>query len=190
MKLSLKILTIFIVVATIFALSSCNKSDIPDGMIEIGTEFTGYHFYVPDNWTNNSNGGFVAAKLDDGSSVSLQTMTLGGVFENNSGYVFYVGSDTYSSIDEYFKNVYSKNLSDTFVKYVLKEEYTVNQKFGDVERCAKYIYEITIDDTEFMFEQIFTINGMNMYLFTYTSKASTFDSHLEDISKIVKNFKF
>ena len=190
MKNIIKIISLLLIISSIFMVSSCNKSDVPDGMIEIGTEFTSYHLYVPESWTDDSKGGFSSAKTEDGSNISLQTMSLSGVFENNGGYIFYVGNETFSSIDEYFKNVYSKSLSSTFTNYNLKEEYTQNQTFGKSDKCSKYVYEISVDEKTYVFQQIFTINGSNLYIFTYTAEESKYETHLDDVVSITKNFLF
>lgn len=190
MKLIKKSLILILILSSLLLLVSCNKSDVPKDMIEIGTEFTSYRFFVPNTWTEDSNGGFVSAKTQDGSSVSLQTMSLNGVFENNSGYVLMIGNVSYSSIDQYFKDSYIKDLESTFSNFSLKEEYTANQTFGNCDRCAKYVYTITTGEIEYTFQQIFTVYGSNMYIFTYTAKTSNYESHLEDVLNIVKNFKF
>lgn len=191
MKNIIKILAIVLLFGIVFVFTSCGEQEqIPKGMIKISSDFIDYKLYVPDSWTEDISNGFVSAYASDKSNISIQTMSLSGVFENSGGYMFYVGNNTYSSIDEYFKNSYAKDLESTFAEYKLVEEYTTNQKFGNSEKCAKYVYTINTNGITYKFMQIFTISGGNMYIFTFTAAEDNFDSHVEEVNKIITNFSF
>ena len=171
-------------------ITACNKENIPNGMKKISSDFINYKLYIPEDWEENIKTGFISATAQDSSNISIQTMSLSGVFESGSGYVFYSDNISYSSIDDYFKNNYIKKLQNTISSFELKEEYTSNQTFGKSDKCAKYVYALIVDETEYTILQIFTIYGSNMYIFTYTATSSNFDSHISDVNKIIDNFAF
>lgn len=175
----------------ILALASCSgKDQPPKGMKKLSSEFTNFNFYIPEEWTENISTGFVSAYAKDLSNISIQTMSLSGVFSSGSGYVFYADNISYSSIDDYFKDNYLKKINTTFSSFELKEEYTTNQNFGESDKCAKYVYTLDVDETEYTFLQIFTIYGSNMYIFTYTAASDNFESHISEVNNIINNFSF
>lgn len=187
-----KILCLILVLSIIIlSLASCSKNEQPPkGMKKMSSEFIGYKLYIPEEWTENISTGFISAYAKDLSNISIQTMSLSGVFESGTGYVFYADNVSYSSIDDYFRNNYLTKINGTFSSFNLKEEYTTNQKFGESDKCAKYVYTLNVDGIEYTFLQIFTIYGSNLYIFTYTATSDNFESHISDINNIINNFSF
>ena len=172
-------------------LTSCgNDSEIPEGMQLVSNEFTSYEFYVPEDWTvNTSIDGFLSAKTNDNSNVSVQTMTW---------------SNNYESLDAYFRSEYFKKLETTFKSVTLIEDEcsTENQTVGVQKNpAAKYVYTVKSDDATYKIMQYFSYNAGYLYMITYTGKIGDtvngeektvdyFADHLEEVSSIIDNFVF
>lgn len=172
-------------------LTSCgNDSEVPEGMQLVSNEFTSYEFYVPEDWTaDTSIDGFLSAKTNDNSNVSVQTMTW---------------SNNYESLDAYFRSEYFKKLETTFKSVTLLEDEcsTENQTVGvQKNSAAKYVYTVKSDDATYKIMQYFSYNAGYLYIITYTGKISDtvngeektvdyFEEHLEEVSSIIDNFVF
>ncbi len=192
MKLK-KIISMILAVAMCALLfTSCSQeSEVPDGMQLIENEFVSYRFYVPDDWiADTSKDGFLSAKANDNSNVSVQTMTYSG---------------TYTSLSEYFRTDYFKKLESTFKTVTLLEEECSeeNQTVGTVKNPAvKYVYLVESDGARYKIMQYFTYNAGYLYAITYTGKVmdtgrngeivevTYFSDHLEEVSSIIENFVF
>ena len=188
-------------------LTSCGEeSEIPDGMQLVDNEFVNYTFYVPDDWTPDTTiDGFLSAKANDNTNVSVQTMTW---------------SNQYGSLDAYFREDYFKKLESTFKDItLLEEECSIENQTVGVQKnpAAKYVYTVGSDDATYKIVQYFSYNAGYLYIITYTGKISDkvkvkekveeegeekvkekveektveyFEDHLEELSSIIDNFVF
>lgn len=188
-------------------LTSCGEeSDVPEGMQLVENEFVNYEFYVPTDWTpDTSIDGFLSAKANDNTNVSVQTMTW---------------SNQYSSLDAYFREDYFKKLESTFKDItLLEEECSIENQTVGVQKnpAAKYVYTVGSDDATYKIVQYFSYNAGYLYIITYTGKISDkvkvkvkveengeekveekveekaveyFEDHLEELSSIIDNFVF
>lgn len=189
----IKIKTLFSVLlclALCFSFCSCkNDTDIPNGMKEIVSEYTDYRLFIPAEWTEDTTTGFVSAKYNDKSNISVQALSA-TIYQAGDGYAISANNVIYNGVDDYFKKSYFPSLSSTVKDVVLEEEYTQNQSFGGDTRACKYVYTIMSDGISYRIMQIFTPHNAALYIFTYTSTVDNYSSHLEDVDSIVKNFIF
>ncbi|MBQ8419888.1 MAG: hypothetical protein IJY37_06015 [Clostridia bacterium] len=174
-------------------LTSCGEeSEIPDGMQLVDNEFVNYTFYVPDDWTPDTTiDGFLSAKANDNTNVSVQTMTWSNQYGSRE-------------LDKYFREDYFKKLESTFKDIMLLEEECSieNQTVGVQKNSAvKYVYTVGSDDATYKIVQYFSYNAGYLYIITYTGKISDkvngeekaveyFEDHLEELSSIIDNFVF
>ena len=182
-------------------LTSCGEeSEIPDGMQLVDNEFVNYTFYVPDDWTPDTTiDGFLSAKANDNTNVSVQTMTWSNQYGSRE-------------LDKYFREDYFKKLESTFKDItLLEEECSIeNQTVGVQKNSAvKYVYTVGSDDATYKIVQYFSYNAGYLYIITYTGKISDkvkvkeegkekveekaveyFEDHLEELSSIIDNFVF
>lgn len=174
-------------------LTSCGEeSEIPDGMQLVDNEFVNYTFYVPDDWTPDTTiDGFLSAKANDNTNVSVQTMTWSNQYGSRE-------------LDKYFREDYFKKLESTFKDItLLEEECSIeNQTVGTQKNPAtKYVYTVGSDDATYKIVQYFSYNAGYLYIITYTGKISDkvngeekaveyFEDHLEELSSIIDNFVF
>ncbi|MBQ9510516.1 MAG: hypothetical protein IJR55_02270 [Clostridia bacterium] len=185
---------IFAIMFVCAALVSCgkDKDGVPSGMIEVGGELnTEYRLFVPNDWTVDIATGFVSAHAQDGSNVSVQVVSTGGVYTSSADYIVRIDNETYNGLTEYFEKVYLPTIQTTFASLTLDEQYTQGQKLGDEERACKYVYSVTSGGKDYKIMQILAVHGSEIYIFTYTAREPNYDKHLEEVNdKILQNFIF
>lgn len=78
---------------------------------------------------------------------------------------------------------YEKNFKATFsdMTYEIEGE---NMLLSGLA-AKKYVYTATVTGEKYQFMQVVTLKNGYVYIFTYTSTESVFDSHLEDINAIL-----
>jgi hypothetical protein len=84
----------------------------------------------------------------------------------------------------------------TFKNISEREEYTENQKFGQIP-ALKYVFTIGAEASEeepnavqYKYMQIFALDTKTaqVYIFTYTALADNYSKHLDDVNRIVAEF--
>ncbi|MBQ8449051.1 MAG: hypothetical protein IJX27_09015 [Clostridia bacterium] len=181
-----KIVSLFLIFATfILVLSACGETDtgVPDGMKLIENEKVTYKLFVPENWTVNLADGVSGAYVPgDNSNVTLMIMMY---------------SKEYQGLESFCQKYY-KDMEATFKNVSAREEYTENQKFGQLP-ALKYVFTIGAEAAEgenddnaaqYKFMQIFALDQSTsqVYIFTYTAAAEKYSEHLDDVNKIVAEF--
>ncbi len=152
-----------------------DKEDIPDGMKLISTDEVGYRFFVPENWIVNGRADFPAAYYSDSdsSNVSLQVYMLN--LESD---------DSLNTPEKYFETC-CERYEDVFDAFTLDGEEDIEMAGA---KAKQYIYTIETGGVEYKQLQAIVFRGA-YYVLTYTSSPETFDSHLDDIEKMIENFK-
>ena len=56
--------------------------------------------------------------------------------------------------------------------------------------AKEYVYTANFDNTEYKMMMTVTYSGGVMYILTYTAKTVRYDVYLEDVEKILSEFKF
>ena len=182
---SLKIIiSALMAVCILICVSACGKSDteIPKGMQLVQSDFVDAKLFVPEEWTPDVTQGFLSAYVQsDKSSVSLTAMT---------------GTKSYSSFNEYLE-VYLSELESTYAgyEYIASEsrvptadEPDTGITLGGVE-AARIVFKIKSGELTYKYMQIIASHGY-IYTLTYTALEDKFDSHTEEINKIISEFKF
>ena len=177
-KLMKKLGFILLALTLVFALYSCGKGDVPDGMQLVrGGEDIGYYFYAPEEWTVANQGNISAvyvSSLDSTSAtVSEADLPLG-------------------SISDYF--------TDSVSKLPFEINVTVNGEktsFGGARDAYKFVYDYTYENFGFRTMQILAYHGESFYIFTFTSQlaertegVSYYEYYSEKLASIIENFKF
>lgn len=183
-KKSKKIFSAVVVLSLIFSallLSACSiagDENAPDGMINIASEDAYYSFYVPTSWkyTEGDNVPSAYYANNDASNVSLMSFSV--------EYTDYTVDDWWNGFTEDFEEVYSDF-------ELISSEETV---LGGVA-AVKKVFKGTLAGTEYQFLQVSAmkkeaLSAPQIVVFTYTSIPESFESHNEDVSKMIDNFKF
>lgn len=180
-----RVSVLFFVIATsvcaIF-LASCadggETAEAPDGMVNIASEDSYYSFYVPTTWkyTEGQNTPSAYYANNDASNVSLMSFSV----EHSD----YTVDDWWESFASDFESVYSG------FELISSDETVL-----DGVAAVKKVFKGTLGGTEYQFMQVSAMkkesfSAPQVVVITYTSVPSTFDSHTDDVSKILDNFKF
>ncbi len=167
------LLAILAVIVSVSLVSCADKGDTPQGMKLASNPEADYQMFVPNEWITDMSAGAVSAyvSLSDPSSVSVMAFNI---------------DENLVSIDDWWAS-YKEEFDLVFDNYSLETE--ENGTFGGVA-AKKYTYTASLGQTNYKIMQAGTVEHGMIYLFTYTSVPEMFDSHLEEIAKILDNFRF
>ena len=138
-----------------------------------------YSLYVPEGWTTDMTTGITSAYVS-------------AVDRSNISVTYEVPKE--NSIAEYWDNRV-KQFDSIFDDFEIVEA-GVNTKLGQAD-AARYTYKATYNGSEYQFMQLFAVQGVYLFTFTYTALNEEnnlgkvpFDSNLETVYKIIENFRF
>ncbi|MBQ6701337.1 MAG: hypothetical protein IJN17_00100 [Clostridia bacterium] len=155
-----------------------SPAQAPEGMKALeSTDKLEYNIYVPYGWTQDLSTGAVSAYAGS-SDLSSIVMTQ---------YTY----DTQEAKDllEYTNN-YTDELSKTFTDFKLAEDSPLGTTLDGLP-AYKIEYTGKLAGKEYKFMQVICLKGgATIYFFTYTSLSTVYDSHLDDVNKILDNFDF
>ena len=177
-----RITSIMLIIATLLSLlllTSCKKSDAPEGMqlVKGGIDYA-YSFYAPEEWVV-ANLGEVACTY--ASRVDTTSMT------------FAETTRPEGSIKDYFES--EKALFPYEITVLTDGE---SCSFGNADKLAlKYVYTYEYKKVDYTCMQIFVENGEEFYIFTYTAsnkerapETSYYQYYLEKVQASIDAFKF
>ncbi|MBQ7600357.1 MAG: hypothetical protein IJU57_06785 [Clostridia bacterium] len=157
--------------AVCFAAACSQDQYLPRNMKAAYSDADSFRFYIPEKWTKDEGQDSVGAYYSnkDPSSVSVLAWDL---------------QHTDDTVDTWWE-INEQDLKTVFSDYELvsQENTTVDGKYA-----RKYIYTATMGQNKFKFLQVAFVNSAVVYLFTYTSKESTFDSHLDDVNMMLEHW--
>ncbi|MBR6682228.1 MAG: DcrB-related protein [Clostridia bacterium] len=172
-----KTLFVAIILVITALLCSCGENtEAPAGMKAVeSSDDLNYNFFIPDAWTQDLSTGAVSAYYSTGdtSNVSITTFNI---------------DDYEKTLDDYV-NEYMTGLDENLGEFTLIEGYPQNTLLGGFG-ASKLEYTATFSGTGYKYMQILCIYRGNMYVFTYTSNAEKYDSHLEEVNVMLDNFSF
>ena len=191
MKRMVSVLLAALAVISCALLSSCgseSEDGVPKGMKIASAESASYKFYVPTSWQCDVASGATTAyySITDTSSVSVMVFTL----ENSDS----DASDWWKSFEADFKNVY------TDFELISEEEAVL-----DGAPASRFVFsgalvhkdEKSGEETKdvFKFMQVAAVktkklSAPEVYVVTYTSSPEVYDSHIEEVNKMVEEFRF
>lgn len=169
MKKTLLVILALCMTLTLFGCG--NKEKAPDGMKDVAPEKEKYNFYVPQNWRTNS-GDVIGAyySMSDRSNVSVMA---------------YGGEATTS--EEYWKS-FKLSAESVFENFEIISENEA--KVIDKLNALSYVYKMKLEAKEYKCMQTVVAYSNILYVITYTAPAENYESHLEDVEKMLSNFNF
>lgn len=158
-------------------LCSCgNETEAaPDNMKAVeSSDKLDYNLYIPAHWVQDLSTGVVSAYVSnsDLSNVSMTQFNL----------------DEMKKLDTFVED-YSKELSENLDNFAMSEGFPQKMILDGVE-ASKIEYTAKLVGNEYKYMQIICVNSGTIYYFTYTALADNFDTHTEDVQKIIDNFSF
>ena len=179
MNVKLRKIISLIAAAAIFAavLPGCSKADptVPDGMkLASDPELATYTFFVPDSWSIDTQNASTRAYVS-GTDRSFIMVMSGDLQHTDST----VDSWWESGLDEL------KALYQNFELSVEGEETKL-----DGADARKYVYSGDFGGTSFKYTQVAAVKGGVIYIITYGATADKWDSHVDEVNKMIGNFRF
>lgn len=166
-----KISLLAVAAALLFTLAGCKKDSSeyapPTGFQLASDENADYCLYVPDKWTVDmttaASGAYFSAA--DPSSVSVMAWDMG---------------NTDSTLDDWWE-VNKNDISLVFSDFSLvsEENTTIDGAYA-----KRYVYTAKLGEDEYKFLQQAALKNGSVYLFTYTAKAASYDSHIDEVEEI------
>ena len=165
---------LLLLVLCVGAISCSNTSDTPDGMTDVAAADATYRFYVPEGWVPHSENGVSAARY-------------GSTDRSNVSMMLYL-PELVMTPEYYWENLakpdYEKDLSS----------FTVLEEGGEVKLGGrdgkKYVFTGMRGSTAYKFMQAIVTTGDWVYIFTYTATPDKYDLHLEDVDRILTEFRY
>ena len=150
-----------------------DKVEIPAGMKLISTDERPYRFFVPENWQINDRADISAAYFSDSdsSNVSLQFH----IIDNER---------IETTVEEYFASC-EKSYKKMYSSYSLDSAEDIEM---DGVGAKKYTYTVVSGGIEYRQMQAIVEKGGAFYVLTYTALSEKFDSHLDDVQKMIETF--
>ncbi len=164
-----------LLIASAALVSSCSSDpdavNPPSGMtLACDPEVADYYFFVPEGWTvdltTSASGAYYST--NDPSSVSMMVWEL---------------EHTDTTLDDWW----TANVADlelVFQNFTLESEENTTV---DDNYAKQYVYTADLGENHYKFMQVGTLKNGKVYLFTYTSVVDNYDSHLEDVAKMIES---
>lgn len=174
------VLSVIILALGAASLFSCSKeeTDVPEGMKKASADSAGYSFYVPEEWICDVASGATTAYYSSSDASNVSVMAFSAEYSD------YTAENWWDTFKADFEGIYSDF-------GVISSENTVL----DENAAVKYVFQGTLDGRTYKFLQVVSVKSVSfsapqIYAVTYTSVPDNFDSHLEDVQKMLDNFKF
>lgn len=173
-----KIILISVLILSLCLLASCSNNkapNVPEGMTLSENEAVDYYLYYPEKWTVDRNDGMVSVYVSDKdrSNVSVTAFT---------------APSNVNNIEDYLNSDYLGYVESNFPELEMitaGEESTL----GGVD-SRRYVFSANIAGGDYKFMQNITYRYGYIYIFTYTSTLDLFDTHIDEVTKIIEEFEF
>lgn len=177
MKLKNLLITILAVMLLLVGCSGSSEGDeieAPDGMKAFYNEHVDYTAFVPMDWNVDMSTGTMSAyySQSDFSNVSITAQGLQSIM----------------TLDDYWAQ-YEESFKSTFKKMKYEGEHPTTTTLSDLA-ANKYVYTAKLGGETYKYMQVVCIKDSTVYVITYTSTPDAYESHLDDVYKILDNFSF
>lgn len=148
-----------------------DKTDAPDGMTLASSKERPYKLFMPSNgWTIDTSAKITSIAATDKSNLTVQ---------------YFMPDKEINSVDAYWEQCMEKN-KDILVD--LEIESTESTRVGGIESGLVGVFRGKSGGVEYKFKQAIAFRGEIIYVVTYTAITENFDSHIEDVDKMLEHF--
>lgn len=171
---------IVIMALTLLITTSCAKKEddgIPEGMTAVSTTLEDYTLYYPEGWSVDRSDGMVSVYVSDKD-------------RSNVSVVAFNPSNNVTNVDDYL------NMGDTSYFEHMKKTFPDLEMLSDGEETTlggvparQYVFTATVAGEPYKFRQVIAYR-YEIYMLTYTSTLEGFDTHTDEVNKIISEFKF
>lgn len=175
----MKIRILSVVLCLILAsavLAGCSKKDpaVPEGMkLASDPGVASYTLFVPEGWNIDMQTASTRAYCSGSDKSFVMVMT--GELEHTDTTVADWWDAGLSELKALFPDF----------ELVSREKATLDGREGE-----KFIYTGTFDETPFKYTQIAATKAGVIYVLTYGATQDRWDSHLDEITDVIDNFRF
>ena len=149
----------------------------PDGMKKASDEDVQYACYVPESWVTDLNDKLTYAyfpEKDSDSNPNITVTCFSPSIDNITAKQYFEESEI-----EYKKNIAGyERLGEPSERKVAERD------------ALSYQYKAKYGESEYKIMQTVLIYNGLAYSITYTARADVYDTHLDDVNKILDNFRF
>ena len=171
------ILTLCMCTAIALTLGSCGTViEEHMGFKVISGDINDFILYVPSEYTETSQNGYVSATANgqagDSSNVSVMSSLLSEEMQTPEQY--------YDKLIESYVEMYDN------VETLQRD---VDTKLGD-KNAKKYVFTADVLGNSYKFMQVLCVYGGRIYIFTYTSTDEFYEIHETEVKYILEYFEF
>ena len=169
------ILALVMCAAIVFTLGSCSATEEHMGFKVISGDINDFTLYVPSEWTETSQNGFVSATVngETGDSSNVSVMSILNA-QNKTPEQYY--DDLIVSYGDMYDNV------ETLQR-------DIDLKLGD-KNAKKYVFTAEVLGQKYKFMQVLCAYGGRVYIFTYTSTEQYYETWELEVKYVLDYFEF
>ena len=163
------------------ALVACSKdSELPDGYQYATCKGEYFRLFIPTQWTVNTESGISGGcyALLEGTAVSMTEVSFDKPAAEGE-------SDTTATLSDF----YTAHVAEISMLKGYRAEKEFDATLG-AYKAKDITYAATVGEDEYRFRQVLTKVEGRFYLFTYTSKADSFEKWLDTVDEILENVTF
>ncbi|MBQ8688752.1 MAG: hypothetical protein IJ515_00105 [Clostridia bacterium] len=199
-----KIFAILMIALSIFALASCESSDVPEGMQLVnGGDDKGYYFYAPEEFTvaNLADVDAVYVSAVNTTSITFTEISAEEIGAPAASEITIV-NDKLTAEENYFLYQYFDARRKDFPEDMMLLSGPTEDIFGAGEERADaavaYSYTYTYAEVQYGFTQYFALHNGSYYILTYSAiyevldgfESSRYDEYREKLEQVVESFRF
>ncbi len=168
-----RLTVVLMLVALLFSAVACSGDAAPDGMFDAALGTADFHLYVPEGWQAMENVSGARVAPDEHSA--------------NVTVLEYKLTKEYT-IESYWEEECFPSYKSAFDEFAIEtegEELTLGGK-----DALAYVYTYKLGDDAFRVKQVLALQGLDMYVLTYTALADDYDGYADKVEDVISEFKF
>lgn len=175
-KFVMQALSVLLLLVVCVGVASCSGAgNAPDGMTNMAAADAPFELYIPSGWLSQAESGISGARYSN-TDTSNVTVTL------------YLPDDPYIKAEEYWANHLKPSYEKQFSNFALVEDGSDGRLGG--RDGKKYVYTMTWGDVNYQQMQVIVNDGNWVYIFTYTATTDNYATHLEEVDRILAEFRY
>lgn len=177
-----KTLSALLILALCLTFAACNNGEnaygCPDGKLVATNDTVDYYFFYPETWRLDRSDGMIGVLA--GYDPSLGTCKA-SISVND----FKIRETDITDGEKYW-TAHLQEYKDTFpgMTVVEETEVTIAQ-----EKYPEKTYTASIGEVTYKYTQVFIVNSGRVYILTYSSTESDYETYIADFDELVTTFR-
>lgn len=181
---------VFSIIILCLCLSSCNQSDVPNGMKEAQDETNAFYtMYVPENWVvieTASNVTFAQARDKILGTSDLRPVTVNAMFFGIDSSL--VGNDKRDEAHKVFYEKYQEDMKESFKEFYNLTNLEENHTSPYREDARAYLFVACADNIYYKYNMTVIIHNQMYYVITFNFPQNNVT--IDETGEIVKTEKW